>query len=614
MRGQNAQGILGVFAARDYGVIADGQIDDAAAIRRAVQAALIAGGGQVWLPSDGSAVAIGSTILLPDDVELVIPAGCTLRLIAGSNCDMIANSDPLGGNSRVRISAAGVIDGNRANQGAGNWHGIHLVNVTDPHVDSGITVQSCRGCGVLLSGCTRAVTDLVAIDNGIDGIDLLDTVRSVIRARAYDNCRVAAPGDGDGIHLEGASTDNVIIAPVCYDTLGGASRQGYGVREDAASACDRNLIVGGSLADNLTGETSLVGANSKWVDNAAVLATAGLPTALSFGSAGALGVSTKAALEDHEHPMQAAPASAPTDYPYLGFGSNAGLSAEVDIQSMQLVNEIIGWPVYVPNGTNLATGNLWLRKSGTMGAVTVVDTSGEAGITDNYEQAIKALPAAANDAIEWVPWIYANEPRVKAGKVISAMFAVWCVGGTGVTAKLVNSDASETAAAKVNTAAWNIVKIENHALAGASCKPQFIADGAGTFYVVPLGVCIGPRALVLPPRPWREIDISSTNYFYNANPSSWEDVDMTSQTSPLAFWIRGHGRYTNNSREDQFIYIRRNGSPNSPEVVLADDINKIYSFSFNVFLDDGQVFEVSSSYPADTDLLFLFLHSYREWS
>ncbi len=301
-RTDNAEGILGVYYALDYGLVVDGITDGAGAIQRAVNAAAGDGGGRVLLPPSASPVLIGSTIVLGDNTELVIPAGCTLKLKDGANCDLIANGDPVGGNSRVRVSGAGVVDGNRANQGAGNWHGIHLVNVADARVDAGLTVKSCRGCGVLLSSSTRAEIDLVATDNGIDGVDLLDTVRSVIRARAYDNSKAATAGTGNGIHLEGASTDNVIVSPVCYDSLGAGGRQGYGVREDAASTCDRNLIVGGSLAGNLTGATSLIGASSKRIDDVTTVGGA-VPAAEAFGAAGSAGVSLLAARQDHVHPL-----------------------------------------------------------------------------------------------------------------------------------------------------------------------------------------------------------------------------------------------------------------------------------------------------------------------
>lgn len=87
-------------------------------------------------------------------------------------------------------------------------------------------------------------------------------------------------------------------------------RQGYGVREAAASSCDRNLIVGGSLAGNSTGTVSTVGSNSKLVDNSAVIATVGAPSTQTFGDAASLGASVTAAPLDHKHAMPASVANA----------------------------------------------------------------------------------------------------------------------------------------------------------------------------------------------------------------------------------------------------------------------------------------------------------------
>jgi hypothetical protein len=299
-RGLNAQGILGVFAAVDFGVQADGQIDDAPAIQRAIAAASTVGGGIVVLPSDADAIAIGSTIRLPDRVELQIPAGCTLKLLPGKDVTLIANADETNGNAGVRITGGGTIDGNRANNTSGSWHGVSLTKVTDANID--VAVKSCRGQGVLLTGCSRVDVPAHATDNGEHGIALVDTARSTVDGRSWDNSQVVDAGIGDGVNLAGASVDNV-ISVVAYDSATTGKRQGYGVREAAASACDRNTLVGCSLAGNLTGTVSLVGASSKLVDNAATVATVGTPSAQAFGDGASLGASVQAAPLDHKHGM-----------------------------------------------------------------------------------------------------------------------------------------------------------------------------------------------------------------------------------------------------------------------------------------------------------------------
>ncbi|MDA8186848.1 MAG: hypothetical protein M0T85_01735 [Dehalococcoidales bacterium] len=301
-RSLNAEGILGVFYASDYGARADGQIDDWSAINAAINAAKAAGGGQVWLPSNSTAVMIGSTILQPDNVELVIPTGCTLKLLPGKNCDLIANADPVNGNTGCKVTGSGTIDGNRTNNTSGTWHGINFTKVTDAVID-GPVIKSCRTNGINLSGCTRPVLNAIATDNGTHGIALVDTVRGTFDVRAYDNCRVAAVGTGDGGNLAGTSTDNSFVSIIAYDSAPAGKLQGYGIREAAASGCDRNVIAGASLGGNLTGTYSLVGASSKMIDASAVIAIAGSPTTQAFGDAAALGSSVYAAPLDHKHGM-----------------------------------------------------------------------------------------------------------------------------------------------------------------------------------------------------------------------------------------------------------------------------------------------------------------------
>ncbi len=173
-RSLNAEGLLGEYYVLDYGGWQDSDLSKAGAISAAIVAASLNGGGRVILPP--RQVDIASTILLPDDVELVIPAGCVLRLVDGSNCDMIANADPIGGNNRVRIRLEGIVDGNRANQAAPS-NGINLQNVADPVIVGGGIVRSCRTDGLVLSSCTRPVVDVVSTDNGSHGIRLVDVVR-----------------------------------------------------------------------------------------------------------------------------------------------------------------------------------------------------------------------------------------------------------------------------------------------------------------------------------------------------------------------------------------------------------------------------------------------------
>jgi hypothetical protein len=288
MRALNAEGIVGVFAARDYGVVADGHTDDAPAIQRAIQAAVDAGGGQVWLPSDGGPVMVASTIQLQDDIELVIPTGCTLMLAPGANCDVVAAS----GARRVRITGGGVIDGNRTNQTSGG-NGITLANCDDARVE--VTVQNCYADGIVLNGCKRPVLDVASNSNGRHGLYLSGITLATGNVVAVNNGQRVA---GNGVTLDATSTD-AVLSVAATDTQTVKTQQ-YGVVEVAASGCDRNMI-SGSLNGNAAGTSSLVGTSSKVVNNVASVATTGSPSTQALGDAPALGAATTAAPLDHKH-------------------------------------------------------------------------------------------------------------------------------------------------------------------------------------------------------------------------------------------------------------------------------------------------------------------------
>jgi len=287
------------------------------------------------------------------------------------------------------------------------------------------------------------------------------------------------------------------------------------------------------------------------------------------------------------------------------------------IEAFQLVNEFKGFPSPVGIDIDLDATNQWWDKVGTPStAVTMVDVAGEAGLTETYEYALKTVTDAAAEGLAQT-WTYAEEPRAKAGRTLSVICAIWSVSALSVTAKLVNSDASETAASAVTAAAWTIVKIENHTLAGTSCQFQVTA-AAGTFYVVPLGACIGPAAVPLGPRPLRYVQTNAL-VVDNGDPAdtNWVDVDLTAVTSPLACMaqIFSLNWAANTTLRD--IYVRCNGSSSaqgaSTQISQGSSGLIRYSRSLVIALDDGQIYEYSASH-ADAAAVMQCLFGYWEWA
>ena len=295
-------------------------------------------------------------------------------------------------------------------------------------------------------------------------------------------------------------------------------------------------------------------------------------------------------------------------------GMGSGDVSYADIQVSQLVNEIKGWPPIVKTG-DLDALNLWWDKVGTPStAPSVVAVSGE-GITETYEEAIKVVSDGANEGLSQ-RFTYADEPRIKSGRRLSTLWAIWCVGGVGVTLSLSNQTAEETAATKVTAAAWTIVEVPNHLCAGTYVDIKIISDGAGTIYAVPLGANIGARAFPLSPRPSRFIDGINSTVVNTVDPagSAGIDVDCTASTSNLCHTIEVSGAYYNSNNATKHLYIRRKGETNWRLILINATTGAYYTGSVNCPVDDGQNITYKTDAGAgDAEEVYLTIQGYWEW-
>lgn len=262
-RGLSSQGLTGVYYVADQpNVNADGRGDDLPAVQMAINICSTNGGGIVAFPP-GVTLRVAGTISQPSNVALYLPAGCTVRLGAGLNLDLVRNSDQSGGNTGLAIFGQGTLDGNRANNTDGNRHVVDWRNVTYSRIE-GVTIKSGSCYGICLSNCHDIELDNPTLtDNGSHGLRgefIWWCPGSSVRS--YDNCRTATSGTADGISLAVYSTDNSFLNSIAYDAASAGKRQGYGIREEVSSACDRNAFIGGSLNDNATGAILLDGGQS----------------------------------------------------------------------------------------------------------------------------------------------------------------------------------------------------------------------------------------------------------------------------------------------------------------------------------------------------------------
>lgn len=276
---RDAAGMLGVMYARDFGVVGDGNENDAEDINRALVSMAGYGGGYVYLPA-GATCLVRSPILLPSNVYLVVPAGTTVLLADTTETHTIRNANQDTGNSNCGVIGGGTIDGNRAGQATASANVIDFQNVSGGLI-ADVVVQGGAVNGVSLIACDHVHgRNVTATDCGTHGVYLQATDECRWDSTyAFDNSRVATAGVGDGVHLELLSTDNVFANLVAYDSYSAGKRQGYGFREAASSLCDRNLVTMGATQNSATGRGNLTGAAS--LDGAASIAiVGGNPTAL----------------------------------------------------------------------------------------------------------------------------------------------------------------------------------------------------------------------------------------------------------------------------------------------------------------------------------------------
>lgn len=271
-----------------------------------------------------------------------------------------------------------------------------------------------------------------------------------------------------------------------------------------------------------------------------------------------------------------------------------------------LRNEVKGWPclVRIGSGFDMVTQNQWWDDEGTPTTkATAVPSSGEAGLDAKFLEVIKCITDAADEGFNQ-RYTYADEPRLKSGAHISAL--IWVAtttGGSGITAKLRNSDASSTTATAVTTDGdWTLLCIEDHTCAGTYVELVVTKDASGTFYAGgPITVMVGADAIALPPRGlrYRAIDdpTSIKTLTGIGDEATWTDIDCTAATSNLAAKL--HGQYNifqGASSTDFELHVRRNGSSEASGVTnqlaaVSDTNSEHAGGDFIQLLDDAQIFE-----------------------
>jgi len=294
-----------------------------------------------------------------------------------------------------------------------------------------------------------------------------------------------------------------------------------------------------------------------------------------------------------------------------------------------LQNEVKGWPplVQVGAGLDLVTAGQWWDTVATPTTeFSAVPVSGEAGLDAKFFHVGKCVTNAVNEGFHQ-RFTYADEPRIKSGKVISALIWVGSTAGSvDCTVKLLNSDATETVGTLVATDGdWDLYAVLNHTTAGTYVDLQVTKDTAGTFYAGGnITVMLGANVIGLPPRKlvYRKYDATSSATAKVSNDGegdtdTWTDVDCTAQTSALAARVQMElliAEFTAGFR----YYTRRNGDAGAPQYHLIQDttVETRPTVQVEEILDDAQIFEYkidrwTGSTTVGTAKIYLL--GYWEW-
>lgn len=249
------------YNAYDFGARGDGNGDQGPAINRAMEHASLQtrANGLVVIPPGDYRIA---TSITPLSNITLMGFGRATRLFLGNDANVdVVRCESIDSFRMMDLR----IDGNRANNSSGNGNGIYMSGVSDSFV-SRVQVESCRADGVFMANPIRVeLTNCRGSDNGRHGFSLNTAEFCLLTSiQGMNNCQVETAGVGDGLNLDVLSHDNVVINAACYESSLAGVLQGYGIREQAAGGCYRNLFIGGSFQGNLNGQV-LTEPDSLWI-------------------------------------------------------------------------------------------------------------------------------------------------------------------------------------------------------------------------------------------------------------------------------------------------------------------------------------------------------------
>jgi hypothetical protein len=313
---------------------------------------------------------------------------------------------------------------------------------------------------------------------------------------------------------------------------------------------------------------------------------------------------------------------APDDYPYLGFGTNGGLTAEVDVEALVFQNEVMNFPSI--ERADDVKPEWWDQSANAL--LTEVDVVGES-ITETFKRCLKVVTTNDNHH-GFQRLTYADQPRVKSGRKLSIIAKVWSVSAVAARIRLITSAATAVVSGDTTTAGWTTLKANNLTLDGTFVDIQLEVD-SGTAYFAEITVMVGVRAVPLGPRGLAQRWVDAATVIKSlsglGDEDTWTDIDCTASTSPLAAMLHYSQELFDNTSGDQFrLYARRNGdtaakgSGNLIGIVngAGGSIPQSVDDQNFIVIDAGQIFEYLLDRTSGTGTLSfgeIRVKSFLEW-
>ncbi len=264
-----------------------------------------------------------------------------------------------------------------------------------------------------------------------------------------------------------------------------------------------------------------------------------------------------------------------------------------------------------------ATQPLWFAKSANC-TLTEEDVAGESGLTELYNSRTLKVATTATGTYAYQRFTYADQPRLKAGRTVAMMVAVWSNSGVPSRISLYSSVGFLAQSIDTTVAGWTILEIPQTVLDGTYVDIRMEVDN-GTGYFIP--ITPWPRGLIE-----RRLSTAvAVETLSGQSSKAVADLDLTSNTSNLAVMVELSIHMAEFSSGEAYKYfVRMNGSsatvtgdvPTLRGRVQGLDASAMVN-NFWELCDDGQIIETALVRDAGAGTILLLicnLIGWREWA